>query len=202
MPVPLWLFDDVSWARTSSYASGSKATSLASSTRVSAAAMVSIAAADGVTSRPAVDARADQRECDASSAEFVGNLQGAAITGLQQRAVALPGVVVRADRVDNPLGRQVACGRPSGVARGEPVGESLDAVAQDRRAPPRWIAPWTPPPPRMTLFAALMIASTSCFVMSPRTAVMTGTPPSMPVSTDHTSRRWGLREPRQKAVAC
>ena len=53
----------------------------------------------------------------------------------------------------------------------------------------------------MALFAALMIASTSCFVMSPRTAVMTGTPPSMPVSTDHTSRRWGLREPRQKAVA-
>jgi hypothetical protein len=68
---------------------------------------------NGVTSRPAEDACADQRECDASSAEFVGNR--AAVAGRQQRAVALTGVIVRADRVDNPPGGQVARGRPSGV---------------------------------------------------------------------------------------
>jgi hypothetical protein len=59
---------------------------------------------DGVISGPAVMARADKRERDASRAEFVGNLQRAAVAGLQQRAVALPGAIVRADRVDNPLG--------------------------------------------------------------------------------------------------
>jgi hypothetical protein len=36
----------------------------------------------------------------------------------------------------------------------------------------RWIAPSTPPPPSRLEFAALTIASTSSFVMSPRTIAM------------------------------
>lgn len=38
---------------------------------------------DGVVERPAVDAGTNERECDASSTEFVGDLERTAITGLQ-----------------------------------------------------------------------------------------------------------------------
>ena len=57
---------------------------------------------DGVGPRPAADARADEGERDAARAEFVGDLQHAPVTRLQQGAVALPGVVVRADRFSDP----------------------------------------------------------------------------------------------------
>lgn len=43
-------------------------------------------------------------------------------------------MVIRADRVDHPPGRQFARRRPAGVAGVETVGKAGDAVAQDRRA--------------------------------------------------------------------
>ena len=69
-----------------------------------------------------------------SSAEFVSDFQSPAIAGFQKRTVSLPRVVVRADGMNDPLGTQVACCRPTGVTCGQSVGEPLDAVAQDRRA--------------------------------------------------------------------
>lgn len=89
---------------------------------------------DAIGGWPAEDASADQRERDAARAQFVGDLQGAPVTRHQQGAVALSGVVVRADCVDDPPGRQVACCCPSGVAGGEAVRKPGDAVTQNRRA--------------------------------------------------------------------
>jgi hypothetical protein len=44
----------------------------------------------------------------------------------------------------------------------------------------------------MAVFAALTIASTSCAVISPQTAVMIGMPPSMHLRTDGSAPITGL----------
>src|SRR4029077_19137785 len=59
--------------------------------------------------------------------------------------------------------------------------------------PARWIAPSTPPPPRIARLAALTTASTSCSVMSPSTTVSSMTP-SFPTGPRWTSR--ALEEPQ------
>src|SRR5262245_32427359 len=89
---------------------------------------------DGIGARPSEDTHADQWECPAAGAEFVGDLKGPLVTGHQQGTVALPGVVVRADRVDDPPGGQMACRSPPGIAGGKAVRKPGDAVTQDTRA--------------------------------------------------------------------
>lgn len=87
-----------------------------------------------------------------------------------------PGVVVRPDRVDDPVGREVACCHPAGITCGQPVGESLDALAQDggaSRAMNRAIraAPAHASVRRIDNGVDLLL------VMSPRTAVILSTQP-------------------------
>src|ERR1043165_521593 len=57
----------------------------------------------------------------------------------------------------------------SPVAR--PSGNLRTQSSSTAGPPARWIAPSTPPPPRIRLLAALTTASTSWVVMSPRTTV-------------------------------
>lgn len=66
-----------------------------------------------------------------SETQFGCDFHGPAVAGLQQRTVCLSSAVVRADRVNNPPGRQVACCRPVGVTCSQSVREPLDAVTQD-----------------------------------------------------------------------
>ena len=80
---------------------------------------------------------------------------------------------------------------PSGVTREEPTGESLDAVALDRQATIAMDSAVDTTAPRMALFAALTMASTFCLVMSPRTAVMTGTHRHTVRRASHYRRSWG-----------
>src|SRR5689334_21596803 len=74
---------------------------------------------------------------------------------MTQRAARSPAVVATAWPVGRPSGRVVA--------------RSSRHASRIAGPPARWIAPSTPPPPSSELFAALTIASTSCFVRSPRT---------------------------------
>src|SRR5690242_1474033 len=64
----------------------------------------------------------------------------------------------------------------SPVAR--PCGKRATQSSRTAGPPARWIAPSTPPPPRMALLAALTTASTSWRVMSPRTTVTSIRPSS------------------------
>ena len=156
-----------STARIWSYVARSNATSRASSTRVGVAAQRLHGRGDRVVLRPAVDPGADQRERDRPGAELVGDRERPGVARGQQRAVGLAGVAVGADDVDHPARGHLARRRPAGVAGGQAVREARDAVRQHRRPPARWIAPSTPPPPRIARLAALTTASTSCRVMSP-----------------------------------
>ena len=96
------------------------------------------------------------------------------------------------------------------VATAWPVGRPLP-YWEARRArhsarisgpPRRWIAPSTPPPPSSEELAALTMASTRCWVMSPRTSVistMTSAYASGPCGVG--LRRRTLRSLRQTAFA-
>ena len=111
-----------------------------------------------------------------------GQLERSREARRQQHGVGLPPVPVRADGVDHPAGgrgrtrgsrrRPRRAARPaawSGAARGTRPAAPGPAAA--------WIAPSTPPPPSRDEFAALTTTSTSCVVMSPRTASIS-IPPS------------------------
>jgi hypothetical protein len=69
----------------------------------------------------------------------------------------------------------VAAAWPGGKPSGRLVARRARQASRMAGPPRRWMAPSTPPPPSSDELAALTIASTSCSVMSPSTAV-TSTP--------------------------
>ncbi len=73
-----------------------------------------------------------------------------------------------------------------------PFGNRATQSCSTAGPPARWIAPSTPPPPRIRLFAAFTTASTCCFVMSPRTALIVGT---RPVCDGRAERPLGRQDP-------
>ena len=84
---------------------------------------------------------------------------------------------------------------PAVVAFASPVSHPPSRRLSSRIADPpaRWIAPSTPPPPSKDELAALTIASTSCFVMSPSTSSM------RPTQEAYVRRAESHREERDEA---
>ena len=110
-----------------------------------------------------------ERERDGAGAELVGDLQRAGVAGGQQGTVGLAGVWFGPTTwITQRAGMSPAVVQPaSPVAR--PCGKRRRQSSSTAGPPARWIAPSTPPPPRIARLAALTTASTSCSVMSPST---------------------------------
>ena len=135
-----------------------------------------------VLDRPAVHAGADRGERDARRIQPHGQLEGPREAGRQQHGVGLPPVPVRPDGVDHPAGGEAEPGGRDGVPDGQPVRQRGRGAAPGTRPAararrPRGSRRRLPRHPSRDEFAALTTTSTSCVVMSPRTASIS-IPPS------------------------
>src|ERR1035441_453452 len=122
----------------------------------------------GPLHRKAVSASADRRKSNGANAMLHGQRKAASIAACEQLIFAVPPIAPdRANRMNDPF-------RPQPVALGDPrlpgrTASQLPALRQQLRSGSAMYRTVHAAPPSRVVFAALTMASTACFVISPST---------------------------------
>ena len=132
--------------------------------------------ADRVVLGPSVDPRRDQRESHRPRAELVGDRECIFVARHEEGPVGLArsggsGAPPRG----SPSASAGRCRWSTPRRRWRARSETARRTREQGRSAAAWMAPSTPPPPRIARLAALTIASTSWVVMSPSTTLSSTT---------------------------